>query len=237
MFGFLVMRSSLFVLWQSRETLYSAVSLVGFWPCPLIKSQWLGLGILLLLFLISAWLLFLMFRIYTYSPPESPSHADAAVVLGAVVWDDSPSPVFEQRIKHAINLYETGRIQFIVFTGSATKGESYAESDVAKNYAIQYGISPDHIFHETVSENTWQNLLEARRIYKQQNWSRILIVSDPLHMRRAMTIARDLGVNAYPSPTKTSRYRSWRTKMWFLLRETYYYVLYLLSSLFRPELW
>ncbi len=53
-----------------------------------------------------------------------------------------------------------------------------------------------------------------------------IIVSDPLHMKRAMLMAEDLGMTAYPSPTPTTRYRSWRTQFGFWARETFFYLVY-----------
>jgi uncharacterized SAM-binding protein YcdF (DUF218 family) len=60
-----------------------------------------------------------------------------------------------------------------------------------------------------------------------------LIVSDPLHMKRAMLYAHDLGIRAYSSPTPTSLYRSWRTKLPFLMREEFYYAGYSIIRLFN----
>ena len=57
-----------------------------------------------------------------------------------------------------------------------------------------------------------------------------MIVSDPLHLRRAAMMAKDLGISAVTSPTATSRYRSARTQLNFLLREIYFVHQYLLTG-------
>ena len=64
-----------------------------------------------------------------------------------------------------------------------------------------------------------------------------LIVSDPLHMQRAMLLARDIGIRAHAAPTPTSRYRSWKSKGPSLAYETFFYLSYLATrSLgFRPQ--
>ena len=49
------------------------------------------------------------------------AHADAAVVLGAAAWDKRPSPVFRERINHAITLYQSHRVGKIIFTGGTPK--------------------------------------------------------------------------------------------------------------------
>ena len=60
----------------------------------------------------------------------------------------------------------------------------------------------------------------------------MLIVSDPLHMRRAVTEARDVGIDAYPSPTPTSRYTGLASRGRFAAREVYFYAQYLMYRTF-----
>ena len=86
---------------------------------------------------------------------------------------------------------------------------------------------------ETRSTVTYENLRNARALLGTEPASRALIVSDPLHMRRAVTMARDLGLDAHPAPTPASRYRSWRSKARFLSREVFFYSLYLVDRVFR----
>ena len=55
---------------------------------------------------------------------------------------------------------------------------------------------------------------------------RAIIVSDTLHMKRAMLLASDAGIMGYGSPTPTTMYQSFKTKAPFLAREVFYYVGY-----------
>ena len=55
----------------------------------------------------------------------------------------------------------------------------------------------------------------------ENNYETAIIVSDPLHMKRAMLLAEDAGIKAYSSPTPSTRYVSLRTKIPFLARETF----------------
>jgi uncharacterized SAM-binding protein YcdF (DUF218 family) len=179
------------------------------------------------------WLVILMLQILNYATVRDDGPADAAVVLGAAVWEGAPSPVFTARLDHAITLYHQKRVRAVIFTGGVGIGDAIAESTAAQAYAVAQGVPVTAIFTETVSHVTLTNLTEAQRIVREQKFDRILLVSDPLHMKRAITIARDLGLHAYPSPTPTSRYRTWKTRTGFLLRETYFYASYLLQRVFR----
>lgn len=156
-------------------------------------------------------------------PEETPdARADVAIVLGAAVSGDEPSPVFRERIDHGVNLYKAGRVERLLFTGGRGEGTSVAESEAARVMAVSEGIPDDAILTEDESTTTMHNLVEAQLLMRDAGAETALIVSDPLHMRRAMEMAEALGIQARPSATPTSRYRSWTTQLSFLLRETYF---------------
>jgi uncharacterized SAM-binding protein YcdF (DUF218 family) len=168
-------------------------------------------------------------EIYSFSLISSYAPADAAVVLGATVFRDRPSPVFRERINHAINLYRQGIVENIIFTGGLAGNDSLAESEAAREYALAQGVPAERIFIETESYSTCRNLLGAKRIIEENGMDQVLIVSDPLHMRRTMWLAESIGLQALSSPTPTSRYRSFDRKAAFLMREVYSYGAYLLK--------
>jgi uncharacterized SAM-binding protein YcdF (DUF218 family) len=179
--------------------------------------------------LIVIWLSMLAYTIYSYSHYTSNSSADAAIVLGAAIWGNQPSPVFRERINHAIDLYQSGVVNYLVFTGGQGKGQKYAEAEVAKTYAIQQGVPENRIITETVSKTTYENLVQAQKILQLHGILTTLIVSDPLHMKRAMAIAQGLKLTANPSPTPTTRLRTSQRKIKFIIRETIFYAGYLLG--------
>ena len=167
--------------------------------------------------------------IYSFSLTSSIVPADAAVVMGATVFRNRPSPVFRERINHAINLYQQGMVQYLIFTGGLAGNDELAESEAARNYAIAQGVPAENILIETESDNTCLNLIEAKRIMEENDLEQALIVSDPLHMRRTMWLAETIGLDALSSPTPTSRYQSIDRKASFLVREVYSYGTYLLN--------
>jgi uncharacterized SAM-binding protein YcdF (DUF218 family) len=103
-----------------------------------------------------------------------------------------------------------------------------AESEVARDYAINQGVAAGDIFIEKRSHSTIENVTEAQKIIVEQKFATVLLVSDPLQMRRAVAMLQDLGVGAKSSPTPTSRFRSKDSKLEFLVTEAYKYTVYLL---------
>lgn len=149
--------------------------------------------------------------------------ADAIVVLGAAAYDTRPSPVFTERIRHGIALHERGFAPILVFTGGYGSGARFSESQVARSYALRQGVPDDAIRIETLSRTTYQNLAQARELLSEHGLQRVIVVSDPLHMARALRLCRRLGIDALGSPTPSSRFRSFRTQWRFLAREVYFF--------------
>ncbi|MCW5874027.1 MAG: YdcF family protein [Anaerolineales bacterium] len=160
-------------------------------------------------------------RIREYAHIDETQPADVAIVLGAAAWRNRPSPVFAERINHAIELYRQGYVHNIIFTGGYGRNPQVADSEIARDYAIQRGVSAASIYIETNSTDTEENLVEAQKLMQALGFQTALLVSDPLHMYRAQQLAGEIGLETLASPTPTSRYRSTAARTVFTLREVY----------------
>ena len=118
------------------------------------------LGVLVLVPL--AWLAALGTAIWIYGATDQAVKSDCAIVLGAAAYGTQPSPVFEERIRHAIDLYRTGLVAKIIFTGGYGTGADHAESEVGAAYAAREGVPTTDVFVEHRSRTTQQNLAEAQ---------------------------------------------------------------------------
>lgn len=171
--------------------------------------------------------------IYNYGKIDDKQKADVAIVLGAAATDDGVSPVYQARINHAIWLYENEYVDYIITTGGATEGNIKSEAEIAKEYIVKNGISENDIFTENKSTITEENLKYAKEIMQKENFNSCIIVSDPLHMKRSMLMAKDFDLEAFPSPTPSTRYISFKTQIPFLIREDFFYLGYCLLRPFR----
>ncbi|MBR2566809.1 MAG: YdcF family protein [Paenibacillus sp.] len=161
---------------------------------------------------------------------SSSRSSDAAIVLGAAVEGEDPSPVFRERIEQAIRLYTSGRVDNLIFTGGSRNVAVPAEAHVGRKYAIEHGVRPEHIQIETKSITTQENLEYSLEIGNREGYRTYTIVSDPLHMKRSMKMATEMGMDVVPSPTQTTAYKSWSTRIPFLIRETVMYMAYTIKG-------
>ncbi len=182
---------------------------------------------------IAGWLFAVAAGIVSYGKIDEKCSCDAAIVLGAATADGVVSPVYRERINHGIWLYENGYVDYLILTGGTGDGNTTSDALAAKNYAIDMGIPAHNIFIEEQSTITEENLQNAKKIMDENALETAIIVSDPLHMKRAMLMAKDYGITAYASPTTTSMYKSLKTKIPFLLREEFFYIGYRIVRIFR----
>lgn len=180
----------------------------------------------LITFLIAAFIIFFTFFAWLFVQIEFTAsldlatNADAIVVLGAASYAGNPSPVFKARLEHAAELFQKKLAPIIITTGGIYAGEAISEGATGKKFLEEIGIPADQILAEENSETTKQNLTRIAEIAKERNLSKIILVSDPFHMYRAVRIAEDLGLSAFPSPTRKSPIsKNFWLELWYVGRE------------------
>ena len=176
---------------------------------------------------------FTAISIWNYGNIDERTRADAVMVLGAAAWHDNPSPVFVERIRHGIWLYENDYADYLIFTGGYGTGAQYSEAYVARDYAISVGVPPESILIEEYSRTTEDHFTYAMYLIEEHKIDTVILVSDPLHMKRAMRMANDAGLTTFSSPTPTSMYQTLRTQLPFLRQEVIHYIGYQIVSHFR----
>ena len=161
----------------------------------------LGIGALAVVFI---GLAATTFRIWQQGGQDEQRQADAIVVLGAAQYDGRPSPVFEARLAHAVELFHQGLAHTFVVTGGRIPGDTTTEGAVARAYAIDHGVPADAIIGEFEARNTLTSMRSVAGLLRDRGLHSAVFVSDPTHMLRVLRMADDLGIQGYGSPTPNS---------------------------------
>ncbi|WP_042349455.1 YdcF family protein [Bacillus massiliigorillae] len=173
--------------------------------------------------------------VYTFSLQNNEEKSDAAIVLGAAAWNGKPSPVLKERLNHAIDLYKDGKVDYLIFTGGKAPGEVKSEAKASMDYAIDHGVDMDHIIIEERSMFTRENLKYALEEVNrgEYDFEKYILVSDPLHMKRSVLLAKEMNLSVVSSPTQTSAFQTMETKLPFFFKEWMYYTGYIVTIPFR----
>ena len=120
--------------------------------------------------------------------------ADAILVLGAFVFPDgSVSLMLNDRLNMGYELYKAGKSQRILVSGDHGLKE-YDEVNTMKGFLKDKGVPSHAIFMDHAGFNTYQSIYRARDIFQVK---KIIIVTQEYHLKRALFIARELGLEAY----------------------------------------
>jgi uncharacterized SAM-binding protein YcdF (DUF218 family) len=139
-----------------------------------------------------------------------PRAAGAIVVMGAAQYDGVPSPDLASRLDEAEILWRQHFASTIMVTGSKERGDVYTEAQASERYLVNAGI-PSRDILEAGGSNTWENLSEAAPALLRRGDRTVLIATDPFHEARSLAVASSVGLNPYPTPTRTSPIKGFST--------------------------
>lgn len=114
------------------------------------------------------------------------------LVLGAYVYPDgSLSPMLEDRVLTAVELYESGKAEKILVSGDHGQ-TSYDEVNSIKNYLLDEKIPAEDIFLDHAGFDTYDSIYRAKEIFEVDS---LIIVSQDFHLPRATYIANSLNID------------------------------------------
>jgi uncharacterized SAM-binding protein YcdF (DUF218 family) len=111
------------------------------------------------------------------APASAPVKADVLVALGGESGD---------RVLTGANLFRDGFAPRILITGLDTSppGVRPAYLHWRAQVLADQGVPLDRIIGDAHSTNSWEEAVNTRRTMEANGWRRVLVVSDPYHMRR-----------------------------------------------------
>ena len=137
---------------------------------------------------------------------------DCILVLGALVYGETPSPMLKDRLDGAVAAYRAGLSDRILVSGDHGTKE-YDEVNAMRLYLEKAGVPPERIFLDHAGFDTYDSLVRAREIFQVHS---VLIATQRFHLLRALYIADRLGLAADGTDTA---YRRYGKDLWYEFRE------------------
>ena len=188
-----------------------------------MKNKYLFISIPLIWFLIHTT------AISIYGLQDNDTQADFAVVPGNTVHPDgSPSERLKGRLDKAAELYNTGRVKYILVSGG-TGSEGYDEARVMKNYLMGKKIPEKMIFLDSEGINTLQTARHSFQFSVENRFHSVFIVSQFFHIARTAMLFHKTGFPGDHIYTAHADYFEFRD-VYSLFREffAFYYYLFFL---------
>lgn len=198
-----------------------------------IKKILIGLLVLILLGCLGVFGVDLYVKITTKSDilikeDLKKDYYDCILVLGAGLRNGKPSPVLEDRLKTAIDLYNDGYAPKIVVSGDHGK-KYYDEVNAMKDYLLEQNIPSEDIFLDHAGFSTYDSVYRIKNIFLAE---KVIIVTQQFHLYRSLYIADGLGIDAVGV---SATLRSYEGELSFSLREILARDKDFVKTIFKPE--
>lgn len=114
---------------------------------------------------------------------------DAIIVAGCRVMPSGrPSPSLARRVERAVEAFEAGASEQLIFTGGVGRDAPISEAEASARLAERLGVSRDAMLLEDASTTTRENARFAAEMLPAG--ARVLVVSDAYHVTRCKRIFR-----------------------------------------------
>lgn len=132
-------------------------------------------------------------RVY-HQPQQMPAHYDMALVLGTNKFMPSGqlNRFYIERIQAAADLYHLNLVSGILVSGD-NRFRSYNEPRQMRQDLIAQGVPAPFITLDFAGFRTLDSVVRAQQVFGQQ---RLVIVTQPFHLDRALFLARMNGMDA-----------------------------------------
>ena len=153
--------------------------------------------------------------------------ADVIVVLGTAQLNGRPGEALEARLIEAKRIYDLGYAPSIITVGAGAPGDRTTEAASGKYWLRTHGIPSRKITAIEQGRDTLVSTKEYAAVMKKRYVSDVIIVTDPFHCARAITMANDQGVLGTCSPVQTGPNTLENSGYKYLIREAGAYLAYI----------
>jgi uncharacterized SAM-binding protein YcdF (DUF218 family) len=153
--------------------------------------------------------------------------ADVIVVLGTAQLNGKPGDALEGRLVEAKRIFDLGYAPTIITVGAGAPGDRTTEAASGKYWLRTEGIPSRKITAVEEGRDTLTSTKAYAAVMKKRYVSDVIIVTDPFHCARAITMANDQGVLATCSPVQTGPNTLDNSGYRYLIREAAAYLAYI----------
>jgi uncharacterized SAM-binding protein YcdF (DUF218 family) len=191
----------------------------------LFKFIWRIISALFLIVVVSA--LWIIGKTWYTANHETIRKADAIVVMGAAQLDGRPGEVLSARLEEVLRIYKSNLAPRIITLGSGAPGDRFTEAGSGKNWLVSRGVKTANVTAIAKGRDTYSSIVALKSKFGSTDIREIIIVTDPYHCLRSMTIANDQGFVATCSPSRKGIASLGNAGFRYLLRESGAYLAYI----------
>ena len=170
---------------------------------------------------------FALSRVWYSANNETIRKAYAIVLMGAAQLDGKPGKVLEARLKEVLRIYEKDFADQVFTLGEGAPGDRFTEAGTSREWLARNGLGWKSVTAIKIGRDSYTSIEALAKNIDKDKYKSIIIVTDPYHCFRSVTMAKDFGFDATCSPVRTGIASLDKAGFRYLLRETGAYLAYI----------
>jgi vancomycin permeability regulator SanA len=160
-------------------------------------AMFAGLGLMMVVFQ-------LLVAVF-YGSSDYRTHADAAVVFGGRIHDDGTlSPALRDRTLTAVEMYKSGLVDTLVFSGGAGLNK-IEQAKAMREYAVRHGVSSSAILVDNAGEDLDTSIKNTAEMFSQYGLKKVLAVNQGYRLHRIKLAYLALGLHVLTVPAEETQ--------------------------------
>lgn len=175
---------------------------------------------------------------YTFTVRNVPSDLVAIVFGAGLRYDGTPTPILQDRVDTAVQLYQNGKVSKLLMSGDNSFVD-YNEPEAMRQYALSLGVPDQDITLDFAGRRTYDTCYRANAIFQVKS---AILVTQGFHLPRALFLCNSLGVKSSGVVANNIDFRKisqfiWSTREFFATTQAVWdvYVAKPLPILGNPE--
>jgi SanA protein len=149
-------------------------------------------------------------RLKTYPAADVPDRR-VAIVFGAGLWrNGTATPVLQDRVQTAANLYFAGKVEKLLMSGD-NRFVDYNEPAVMRELALSLGVPEEAIVLDYAGRRTYDTCYRAKAIF---GVTEAILVTQAFHLPRTIYLCNLLGVDSVGVEADLRVYRKFSVLYW-----------------------
>jgi len=122
---------------------------------------------------------------------------DAIIVLGHGQKKREIGEVLKNRLDKVFELFQENKEAKIILSGGKVYSKEFSEAEIMEEFLEKRGVMKESIILDDKSKNTFENLINSKKIAEERGFKKIALITSDYHLKRVRMIAKNIGLDIF----------------------------------------
>lgn len=122
---------------------------------------------------------------------------DVIIVLGHGQKKREVGEVLRNRLNKAFEVFQENKDAKMILSGGRVYSKEFSEVEIMEEFLEKKGVMKESIILDDKSKNTFENLINSKKIAEESGFKKIALITSDYHLKRVKMVARNIGLDIF----------------------------------------